>query len=83
MTRKNKSQKLMYHISCDFKCNLDGRKYKSNQKSSRNNCWCECEKLVKHNVCSKGYIWNPISCVCEINKYLKSIIADLVVLMKL
>ena len=22
-------------------------------------CWCECKK---HNICDKGYIWNPATC---------------------
>ena len=39
---------------------------------------CECKNLRK-NVCKKGYIWNPVKCVCENGKYLGSNIDNSVI----
>ena len=36
-----------------------------------------CKNPIKHHVCKKS--WNPSTCTCEIDEYLKSIIADSVV----
>ena len=43
------------------------------------NCRCDCQNLIKHNVCEKNYIWNPSTCACRSDKYLKSINGDSVV----
>ena len=38
---------------------------------------CECKNHNEHHICKKDYIWNPIICSCENNKYfLASIIGD-------
>ena len=39
-------------------------------------CRCECKK---HHICQKDYIWNPATCSCENEKYLASIIDELVI----
>ena len=46
------------HILCDCKCKLNSTICNSNKK------W---------NKCKKDYCWNPSTCICENNKYLKSI----------
>ena len=40
-------------------------------------CWCECKNPMKNGVCKD--IWNPSSCACEINRYLKSIADDFII----
>ena len=39
----------------------------------------ERKKLRKIHVYKKYHIWNPSACVCESNRYSKSIIDDLVI----
>ena len=34
---------------------------------------------MKNCVCKKDFIWNPTTCVCEIDKYLICIIDDSVI----
>ena len=34
---------------------------------------------MKHCVCKETYVCNPSTCTCETNKYLKSIVNDLVI----
>ena len=69
----NELETLTKHISCEFKCKLDGTKCNSNQSWNNNKCSCECEK---HHICEKEYIWNPSTCICENGKYLASIKDD-------
>ena len=70
------SKILAKHISCKCKCNFDGREDSSNQKQNNDKCRCEGKK---HHICKKEYIWNPPTGSCENNKYLASIIDDLVI----
>ena len=44
----NESKILAEHISCEFRCEFDGRKCNSRQKWNNDNCHCECKKLIKH-----------------------------------
>ena len=39
-------------------------------------CWCEFKNTIKHHVCKKDYIWNPSTCNCQFDKYLKWNIGD-------
>ena len=34
----------MKHISCDFRCTQDGKKFNSKQKLNNDNYQCECKK---------------------------------------
>ena len=43
----------------------------SNQKWSNDKCRCGCKK---YHTCKIDYSWNPITCICENGKYLKSIV---------
>ena len=53
ITGTNESKTLTKHISCECKCQFDGRKCNSDQRWSNNKCRCECEK---RHVCEKDYI---------------------------
>ena len=67
---------LREHILCICKCKLDGRKCNLNQWWNNNKYWCECKK---HHVCEKDCVWNPVTCNCKNEKYLGSIMDDLVI----
>ena len=45
---------------------------------SNNKCQCEVNDTIKHHVCPKYYTRNPSKCTCEIDKYSKSNIGELV-----
>ena len=57
-------------ISCNFNCKFNSRTCDSNQKRDNRLCKCECKNSRK---CRKRYSWNPSACICENDKYLKSI----------
>ena len=73
ITGINESKILTKHISCEFECKVDGRKYNSDQWWNNDKCRCECKK---RHVCEKHYVWNPATCSCENGKYLASIMDD-------
>ena len=73
ITGINESKTLTKHISCECKCNFDGKKYNSNQWWNNDKCRYECKK---HHICEKDYIWNPATCSYKNGKYLASIIDD-------
>ena len=39
-----------------------------------------CKNPIIYYLCKADYIWSPCTCACEIDKYLKSIIGDLVLI---
>ena len=43
ITEINKSKTLTKHMSCECKCQFDGRKYNSNQKWNNDKCLSECK----------------------------------------
>ena len=73
ITEKNWSNILTKDISCECKCEFDGRKSNSDQWCSNDKYGCECKK---HNICEKDYIWNLATWSCENEKYLASVIDD-------
>ena len=76
ITGIHQSKTLTKHISCEYKCKLDGRECNSNQKWNNDKSWCECKK---HNICEKDYIWNPAIWSYENDKYLANIVYDSVI----
>ena len=44
ITGINESKTLAKHISCECKCNFDGKKYNSNQWWNNDKCRYECKK---------------------------------------
>ena len=58
-------------MSCEYKCNFDGRKCNSGQCWNNFKCWCECKR---RHLCEKHYIWNPATFNCGNGKYLASIV---------
>ena len=80
VTRINESKALAKHISCECKCESDGRKCNSNQNWNNDKCQYECKNRRKHYACEKDYIWNLSTCTCKNDKYLGSMIVDSVVI---
>ena len=68
MTRINKANTLIKHISCDCKCKFKNATCNSDQK--QDNGTYECKNYCKY---TKNYSWNPSTCIYENDKYLKSI----------
>ena len=56
---------------------FDGRKCNSNQKSSNEKCWCNCNDLRKNRVGEKENIWNPSTCTSK--NTLQSVISGLLI----
>ena len=69
----NESKTLAKHLSFEYKCKFDGRRYNADQWWNNDKCQCECKK---RQVCEKDYVWNPATCNCENGKYLESIMDD-------
>ena len=78
--RKNELEALEKHISCDHKYKFDSSKCNSNQKWNNKMCRYECKNSIKQHMCGKDYVWNPSTCPWKIDKYLKNIISDSVVI---
>ena len=38
------------------------------QRWNKDQCRCECKKLIDKGLCDKGYIFNPGNCKCECDK---------------
>ena len=75
ITEINELKALTKHISCECKfyggiCNL-------NQWWNNDKFLCKCKK---HFICQKYYIWNPVPCSCENEKYLATIMDDSVIM---
>ena len=77
ITGINESKTLRTHISCESKCNFDGRKFHSDQKWNNDKCQCQCGN---HYMCEKDYIQNPTICSFRNGKCLASIIDDSVII---
>ena len=69
----NESKTLTKHISCECKCNFDGRSCNWDQSWNNDKRRCECEK---GHVCKKDYVRNPASYNCENRNYLASSMDD-------
>ena len=48
ITRRNESETLARHTSCECKCKFDARKCNSNQKWNKNKYHCGCKYLRKN-----------------------------------
>ena len=73
ITEVNESKTISRRISCQCKCEFDGKECISNHWWNNDKCWFECKN---HQVCEKDYIWNHSTCSCENRKYLASIMDD-------
>ena len=67
---KDKGKAMTKHISCDFKRKFNSVTCNSSRKQNNKICQCECKNYYK---CEKDYSSNPITCICENSKYLKSV----------
>ena len=45
------------YISCECRCEYDGRKYNSKQKQNNDKCHCTCKKPIKHRVFCLQSLW--------------------------
>ena len=70
ITNKDEAKAMTKHISCDCKCKFNSSTYNSKQQWNNKTCQCECKNYHK---CEKDYSWNPITCISENSKYLKSV----------
>ena len=68
----NESRILTKYISCEYRCEFDGSKCNSKQKSNNDKCQCESKKIVKHCTCEEDYTWNSNTCDCECDKDCKT-----------
>ena len=59
------------YISCNYKCKFNSTTCNSSHKLNNEKCQYEWKK---YSVCKKNYSWNPGTCICENDKYLKSIV---------
>ena len=79
------------HISCECRCEFDGRKCNLRQKWNNVSVGVSVNKSIKHCKCEEDYGWNPSICAwegdedCEIGEYqkdcacIKSLVYDLIV----
>ena len=68
LMNQNESKALAKYISCECRCEFDGRKCNLRQKWNNDKCQCECKKPIKHRACDGDYAWNPGTCACRCNK---------------
>ena len=61
----NESKILTKHVSCEWKCNFDGRKCNSNQKWNNNKYWCQGKNPKEHLVCKKDHFLNLATYSCK------------------
>ena len=64
----NESRTLTKFISCECRCEFNGRKCNLRQKWNNNKCQCHCKKPIKHRACKEDYTWNFSTCACECSK---------------
>ena len=61
----NESKILTKHVSCEWKCDFDGRKCNSNQKWNNNKYWCQGKNPKEHLVCKKYHFLNLAIYSCK------------------
>ena len=49
ITRIDKAETFLKHITCDCEYKFDSTKGNSNWKWNNDKCWCESEKLKKYH----------------------------------
>ena len=70
ITNKDEAKDMTEHISCDCKCKYNSVTCNWKQKWNNKTWQCECKHYQK---CEKDYSLNPSICMCENNKYFKSV----------
>ena len=69
---KDEIKAMTEHISSDFKRKFNSTTYNSKQKWNKKKGQCECKSLnLKYEIDNN---WNHSSCICEYNKYSKSVV---------
>lgn len=56
ITELNVTKSLIKHFLCDYDCRLDGKKFNSKRKLSKDKFRYECKKRFKQHVCKKDYL---------------------------
>ena len=54
------------HVSCDHRCDFDGRNV--TQKWNNYSCQCECKKPIRHRACEDDHARSPGICACNCDK---------------
>ena len=67
---KNESKTMSKHISCDCKCKFNSTTCNSNQRWNNKTSQCECKN---YHTWKRDCSWSHSICICESDKYLKSI----------
>ena len=62
----NDSKKLLKHITCECRCEFDGRKCDSRQKLKNDKCQCDCENIVHAKKIMFGIIEHMLASVIRI-----------------
>ena len=68
--QQTEAKTMTKHISCDCKCKFNRTTGNSNLKWNNKTCQCKCKN---YRTSKKDYSWDPSTCICENNKYLKNI----------
>ena len=61
----NEPKALAKYISCECRCELDGKKCNLTQKWNNDKCKCECKRLWRHCTRGEDYTLNPSTCACK------------------
>ena len=79
ITRTNESKTSTKRIPWKYICEFDDRKCNSNQKWNSYKYWCECKNPKEHNSFGKD-IWNPATCSCKNDEYIRSVITQIIMM---
>ena len=65
LMRLNETRNVLWHESCKRVCRLNSSVCNSKQIWNINTCRCDCNEDFAGIInCTKGYMWNPITCEC-------------------
>ena len=67
----NESRTLTKFISCECRCEFNGRKCNLRQKWNNNKCQCHCKKPIKHRACKEDYAWNFRHVLASVTKIVR------------
>ena len=68
MSRTNETRSIKSHETCKSICRLNKIICNNKQRWNKDQCRCECKKIIDEGVCDKGHIFNPSNCKCECDK---------------
>ena len=60
ISRTNKTRSIKSHETCKCIFRLNKIICNNRQRWNKDQCRCDCKKLIDKGVCDKGYIFNPV-----------------------